>query len=240
MLDLEIDGIHPPSSYGIRRTGPLARGGLPRYKYVGMAGEPRVSGQILIVDGDPSSRSLVAGLLEQAGYATVAAATGKEALEAARHERPRLVVLEVCLSGVSGYEVCRELRDGFGEGLPIVFMSGERVEAIDRAAGLLIGGDDYLVKPLVPDELLARVRRLLSRAMPATVASGLTGRELEVLRFLADGFSQKRIAEELVISPKTVGTHTERILRKLGVHSQSQAVAQAYREGWVEAHAATR
>jgi DNA-binding NarL/FixJ family response regulator len=138
------------------------------------------------------------------------------------------------------YEVCRELRDEFGEGLPIIFMSGERVEVIDRAAGLLIGGDDYLVKPLVPDELLSRVRRLLSRTTQTIVASGLTGRELEVLRFLAAGLSQKGIAEELVISPKTVGTHIERIFRKLGVHSQSQAVALAYREGWVETPAARR
>jgi DNA-binding NarL/FixJ family response regulator len=205
-----------------------------------MAHDPRAHSRVLIVDGDPDSRSFVAGLLQQAGYATIEAEAGKEALDAARRERPRLVVLEVCLRDVSGYEVCRELRDEFGEGLPIIFMSGERVEVIDRAAGLLIGGDDYLVKPLVPDELLSRVRRLLSRSTQTTVASGLTGRELEVLRFLAAGLSQKGIAEELVISPKTVGTHIERIFRKLGVHSQSQAVALAYREGWVETPEARR
>lgn len=84
------------------------------------------------------------------------------------------------------------------------------------------------------------MRRLLARARPTSVASGLTGRELEVLRLLADGLSQKRIAEELVISSKTVGTHIERILRKLGVHSQSRAVGIAYREGWVEAPASRR
>jgi DNA-binding NarL/FixJ family response regulator len=199
-----------------------------------MARDLRARGRILIVDGDQGSRSFVASLLQQAGYATAEAESGREALDAFRRERPRLVVLEVCLHDVSGYEVCRELRDEFGEGLPIIFMSGERVGVIDRAAGLLIGGDDYLVKPLVPDELLSRVRRLLSRSMETSVASGLTGRELEILRYLAAGFSQKRIAEELVISPKTVGTHIERIFRKLGVHSQSQAVALAYREGWVE------
>ena len=195
---------------------------------------PRVSGHILIVDGDASCRAFVAGLLEQAGYATAGAAGAKEALDAARRERPQLVVLEVCLKGVSGYEVCRELRDEYGEGLPIVFMSGERVDPIDRAAGLLVGGDDYLVKPVVPDELLARVRRLLSRSKLARASSGLTGRELEVLRLLADGLSPARVAEELVISPKTVGTHIERILRKLGVHSQSQAIVAAYREGWAQ------
>lgn len=115
----------------------------------------------MIVGDDPSE---VCGVLEQAGYTTVEAATGHEALYVARQERPRLVVLEVCLSDVSGYEVCRELRDEFGENLPIIFMSGERIESIDRTAGLLIGGDDYLVKPIVADELLARVRRLLSRS----------------------------------------------------------------------------
>lgn len=203
-----------------------------------MTGDPGVCGRVLIIDGDASSRSFVAELLQQAGYPTAEAEAGKEAIAAARQERPRLVVLEVSLRDVSGYEVCRELRDEFGEGLPIIFMSGERVEVIDRTAGLLVGGDDYLVKPLVPDELLARVRRLLSRTLQATAASGLTGRELEILRFLAAGLPPKRIAEELVITPKTVGTHIERILRKLGVHSQSQAVALAYREGWVATPAA--
>jgi len=71
---------------------------------------------------------------------------------------PLLVVLEVALSDLSGYEVCRQLRDEFGEELPIILVSGERVDPLDRAVGLLIGADDYLVKPLDADEFLARVR----------------------------------------------------------------------------------
>jgi DNA-binding NarL/FixJ family response regulator len=187
---------------------------------------------ILIVDADAGVRGSVASVLKQAGYRTSEAASGEAALEAVRDERPRLVVVEVHLPGVSGYEVCRELRDGFGEGLPIMFVSGDRTESFDRVAGLLIGADDYLVKPFAFDELVARVRALLRRseATPPSHASTLTSRELEVLRLLSEGLGQGEIASRLVVSPKTVGTHIEHIFKKLGVHSRAEAVAAAYRE----------
>jgi DNA-binding NarL/FixJ family response regulator len=110
-----------------------------------------------------------------------------------------------------------------------VLVSGARTEPSDRVAGLLIGADEYLIKPLEPDELLARARRLLSRTPVATLAmdSPLTGREIQVLQLLADGLSQDAIAKELFISSKTVATHIERILGKLGVRSRAQAVALA-------------
>ena len=81
---------------------------------------------------------------------------GEEALAAAVVERPAAVVLEVDLPDVDGFEVCRELRDRFGDRLPIVLVSGTRVSSHDRVAGLLIGADDYLVKPVDADELLVR------------------------------------------------------------------------------------
>src|SRR5512133_1403309 len=116
---------------------------------------------IFVVDDDGRSRTLVSRVLKRVGFRTYEAETGEEALAAAKRERPALVILEVLLPGVAGYEVCRELKDAFGEALPIVFVSGSRTEPGDRVAGLLVGGDDYLVKPFDPDELLARVRRLL-------------------------------------------------------------------------------
>jgi two-component system, NarL family, nitrate/nitrite response regulator NarL len=192
---------------------------------------------ILIVDGDRQSRALISRVLKRVGYSTYEAETGEEALAAAKRERPALVVLEALLPGVSGYEVCRELKDEFGEALPIVFVSGTRTEPGDRVAGLLVGGDDYLVKPFDPDELLARVRRLL----PPRLARGettrkLTRRELDVLSLLVEGLSQPEIAERLFISPKTVGKHIEHILAKLGVHNRAQAVALAVRDELIENH----
>jgi DNA-binding NarL/FixJ family response regulator len=180
---------------------------------------------------------LISRVLNRAGYTTCVAETGEEALAAAKRERPALVIVEALLPGVSGYEVCRELKDEFGETLPIVFVSQNRTEPGDRVAGLLVGGNDYLVKPLDPNELLARVRRLLSAA-PAGLrtAHKLTGRELDVLSLLVEGLNQPEIAERLFITAKTVGKHIEHILAKLGVHSRAQAVAVAVRDELVEAH----
>jgi DNA-binding NarL/FixJ family response regulator len=191
---------------------------------------------ILVVDDDPGCRALCSSLLGQAGFPTREAANGHEAIAAAHEFRPRLVLLDVCLPGLSGYEVCRELRDRFDDDVPIIFVSGEKTDTLDGVAGLLVGADDYLRKPFSPDELLARVRRLVRRAGPVSARNGhLTPREHEVLRLLARGAAQLDIALELRISTKTVSTHIERILSKLGARSRAQAVAVAYLDGLVEA-----
>jgi DNA-binding response OmpR family regulator len=194
------------------------------------------AGSILIVDEDHDARSFTSTTLHDAGYATREVASGEDALKAAHRRPPILVLLEVRLSGISGYEVCRELRVRLGDSLPIIFLSGTRTDPLDRVAGLLIGADDYLVKPFAPDELIARVRGLIRRATPqaSAVASKLTQREQEVLRLLAEGLSQQDIASRLRISPKTVSTHMEHIFAKLGVHSGVQAVALAYRDNLID------
>jgi DNA-binding NarL/FixJ family response regulator len=191
--------------------------------------------RILIVDDDHQSRALVSGVLERAGYSTYEAKTGEEAVAAARRERPTLAVIEALLPGVSGYEVCRELKEEFGETLPIIFLSGTRKEPGDRAAGLLLGGDDYLIKPFDAGELLARVRRLLPRRSEGgQTTRTLTKREIDVLSLLSEGLTQSEIAKKLVISPRTVGKHIEHILAKLGVHNRTQAVALALRDELIE------
>jgi DNA-binding NarL/FixJ family response regulator len=189
-------------------------------------------GRILLVEDDECCREHLATVFRQAGYEACEAATGEEALETARREQLGLVVLDVCLPGISGYEVCHELRQEFGERLPIILVSGLRTESLDRVAGLLLGADDYLVKPFAPDELLVRVRKLIRRAAPLVAAAEprLTSRELEVLRLLADGLGQDEIAGRLFISTKTVATHIDHILGKLGVRSRAQAVALAFRD----------
>ena len=199
-----------------------------------MGGEASLKrGSILIVDDDPSTRELIATIVGEAGYATHQAESGSDALRSVRHEVPVLVLLDVNLPGMCGYEVCRLLRDEFGEQFPIVFISGARTESYDRVAGLLLGANDYIAKPFAPDELLARVQSLLShrRSVAARrVASHLSGRELQVLRLLSSGLAPDDIGRVMAISRKTVGTHVEHIYMKLGVQTRAQAVAVAYRD----------
>jgi DNA-binding NarL/FixJ family response regulator len=211
-----------------------------------MSGEPLV----LVADSDRSCRKLIAGLLRRIGIETAEAGSGPQALELVARLRPHVVLLEVNLSEVNGYSVCRELRDEYGRAIAVIFVSGERTTAADRVAGLLVGADDYIVKPFDDDELLARVRAALRRVepMPAEENSSppssaylLTNREREVLSLLARGLTQTDIAGNLFISPKTVGGHIQRVMAKLGVHSRAQAVALAHEQGLaeVEAHSIT-
>jgi DNA-binding NarL/FixJ family response regulator len=192
---------------------------------------------ILLVDNEREALEFMRGVLHKAGYATFAASSGEEALDAVGDEMPWLVILDVCLPGISGYEVCRELRRRFGDGLPIIFASSLRTESYDRVAGLLLGGDEYLTKPVAADELVIRVERLMRRSVPVdpSVTRRLTTRELEVLRLLAEGCSVREVASRLFITEKTVSTHIDHILVKLGVHSRAQAVAVAYRREIVKA-----
>jgi len=194
-------------------------------------------GPVLVADADAQARAALCHVLETVGLPTVQASTGEDALDKARRSHPDLVILDVGLPLLSGYEVCRQLKTEFGDRIAIVFVSGDRVEPYDRVAGLYVGGDDYLAKPFDPGELLARVRRLLPHAMPEPESrlrrTTLTGREREVLALLASGRSQAVIALELRISPKTVGNHLQNILAKLGAHSRAEAVALSYRDGLV-------
>jgi DNA-binding NarL/FixJ family response regulator len=185
---------------------------------------------ILIADPDETSRKLAAEALCRVGFSTLEAESGEEAIEVARRERPRVAVLEVCLTGICGYEVCRALKDEFGERMSIVFVSATRKEPHDRVGGLLLGANDYMGKPFDSDELAARVRNLAERSAPRGGASHLTPREGEVYELLAKGLDQEEIARRLFISPKTVATHIEHVLAKLGVRSRAQAVALAYQE----------
>jgi DNA-binding NarL/FixJ family response regulator len=213
------NGVQPASGKG-------SGGGVIRRNGAG--------GGILVVDDDADFRALVVSALAQAGFDPDEAANGSDALECATRKRPSLVVLDVRLPDLSGYEVCRELRDRLGASVPVMFVSGERIESFDRVAGLLVGGDDYLVKPFELDELVARARRLVERPRGSKQASSLTGREHEVLILLADGFTPAQVADDLTISQSTVGTHIEHIYEKLGARTRAHAVGIAFRSGLLE------
>ena len=192
----------------------------------------RPRGPVLVCDDDPLIRDLIVTTLADHGFVTYQTAGGMDALRVARRERPHVVLLDVQLPDLSGYQVCRKLREEFGDGIGIVFVSGMRTESFDRVAGLLLGANDYITKPFMLDELVVRVDRLEQTCRPAaprSVEAKLTRRELEVLRLLASGMGSEDVARLLVVARKTVDKHIEHILLKLGVHTRAQAVALAFR-----------
>jgi two-component system phosphate regulon response regulator PhoB len=132
--------------------------------------EKQASGgdRILVVDDEPDIIALVAYHLARSGYRVSTAATGTEALQAARDEQPALVVLDLMLPELSGFEVLERLRaDRALADTPVLMLTARRDEP-DRVQGLSLGADDYLVKPFSPQELVLRVRNILRRSRTKT------------------------------------------------------------------------
>jgi two-component system OmpR family response regulator len=118
-------------------------------------------GRVLVVDDESNITELVGTALRYVGFEVATAANGRDAMETARTFRPEIIVLDVMLPDLDGFEVTRRLR---GEGLraPILFLTA-RDGTEDKVAGLTIGGDDYVTKPFSLEELVARVRAVLRR-----------------------------------------------------------------------------
>lgn len=117
--------------------------------------------KILIVDDDPHIREVLRYALDKAGYVIREAGDGQQALKLYHSENPDLIVLDIKMPEMDGTEVCRMIRQQ--DSTPIVFLSSKD-EEIDRILGLELGGDDYVIKPFSPRELVARVRAVLRRS----------------------------------------------------------------------------
>jgi two-component system OmpR family response regulator len=152
---------------------------------------------VLVVDDEPNIRDLVEVTLRFHGFAVVTAGTGEDALSRARQDRPRLIVLDVMLPDIGGFEVCRRLRAS-GDETPVIFLTA-RDTSSDTVTGLALGGDDYVTKPFSVDALVARVRAVLRRSGGGQAADEVlrvAGLELDEARWTV-----RRDGAQIELSP---------------------------------------
>jgi DNA-binding response OmpR family regulator len=122
-----------------------------------------MANRILIIEDDPATSRLVEYSLRHAGYDVLRAANGLEGIRKALTEAPDLVILDVMLPGLDGFEICHRLKsDAATTRLPILMFSAKAQE-IDKTTGLKVGADEYLTKPAAPAEIISRVQKLLAK-----------------------------------------------------------------------------
>jgi DNA-binding NarL/FixJ family response regulator len=213
--------------------------------------------KILIVDDDITLRTAMIRYLQNRGYSVQSAGSGVEGLSLFEQDPPDLVVSDVMMPEMDGYEFCRRLRaTRLGQLVPFIFLSS-RKDLDDRVQGHQIGADDYLVKPFEPKELVAKIEAQLERsrrihseivrlmqqssasppqvAPPATQALiplPLTPAEEKVFWEVIQGYTNKQIGDRLFVSPRTVQTHLSNILSKLALENRSQLIRYAFEHGY--------
>lgn len=152
--------------------------------------------RLLVVDDEPAILDVLATSLRFLGYEVTEAATGRAALAAVREHAPHLVLLDVMLPDLDGFEVVRRLRQG-GSEVPVVFLTA-RESGADVVGGLDLGADDYITKPFRLAEVAARVRAVLRRGEGRTVRDVLTCADLEVD---TDTYEVRRAGQRVELSP---------------------------------------
>ncbi len=155
-----------------------------------------MAASLLIVDDEPNLLSMLAAALRHHGFAVSTAVNGRDAIEVTKQQRPDLVVLDVMMPELDGFEVCRRLRAA-GDQTPILFLTA-RESTEDKVRGLTLGGDDYLEKPFSLEELVARAEAILRRAGHNGAAVTF---ELADLRMDDDAHRVQRGGQEVNLSP---------------------------------------
>jgi DNA-binding NarL/FixJ family response regulator len=206
--------------------------------------------KILVVDDDVTLQTALIDDLEQRGYLVQAIATATAALAMFEQDPADLVVSDILMPDVDGFEFCRRLRaTRAGQLVPFIFLSSQAA-VDDRVQGHAMGADDYLMKPFEPRELLAKIESQLERSrrfnaelvrlmqqsspptsMPAPPPLPLTRAEKKVFWQVVQGHTNKQIGDRLTVSPRTVQTHLSNILSKLGLENRSQLVRYAFEQG---------
>jgi DNA-binding NarL/FixJ family response regulator len=212
--------------------------------------------RVLIVDDHSLFRDGIGSLLQAAGFEVVGGASnGQEAIEAAVRLRPELILMDVSMPEMTGIEAARHIKAQLPE-VKIVMLT---VSDDDRVLidAVKAGASGYLLKSLDSNEFLAMLegvqrgesamqRQTMSRLLDSLSDFSrepvieLTLRELELLKWVAQGYSNKAIAQEMSISPNTVKYHMKSVLQKLAVQNRAEAVARAMRAGWLPEQPAAR
>lgn len=200
-------------------------------------GEAQAMERVYLVDDEAAVRRSVGFMLKTSGYDVEAFESGEEFLKAAAHLAPGCVLLDVRLSGIDGLSVQKALKDS-GIMLPVIIITGHGDVGLAVRA-MKAGAVDFLEKPFAKSVVLAALEQAslhnhgqaaLARLAEGAAArlNGLTPRERDVLNGLVDGQSNKVIAYDLGISPRTVEIHRANLMSKLGVHSLSDALKIAF------------
>jgi DNA-binding NarL/FixJ family response regulator len=200
---------------------------------------------VLVVDDSPETLRMLTDALDQAGMTVMVALDGSSAMKVVEQITPDIILLDAVMPGFDGFEACRRLKSEPAlSHVPVVFMTGlSDTENIVR--GLDAGGVDYVTKPVVIEEMLARIRvhltnsRLLRHASSETTDPHdlrenfkLTSREAEVLSWLSKGKTNRDIAQILGLSPRTIDKHLEQIYAKLGVENRTAAALAVASKNW--------
>src|SRR5438874_3309964 len=147
------------------------RGGVVQSGGASLSGAAQAEARLLVVEDDPNILELLSASLRFAGFSVSTATNGARAVQVAREDRPDLIVLDVMLPDLDGFEVIRKLRDG-GTRTPVVFLTA-RDATDDKIRGLTLGGDDYVTKPFSLEELTARIKAVLRRTQGEPTPSKL-------------------------------------------------------------------
>jgi DNA-binding NarL/FixJ family response regulator len=197
---------------------------------------------VLLIEDQADMRENLATILEMENYVVLCAADGRQGLALAGEEKPDLILCDVMMPHMNGYEVLQGIRENRTiAGTPFVFLSAKG-EKRDQRAGMNLGADDYLTKPVAASDLLAAISARLEREQQRPAAGfhpdfgsavplealGLTPREAEVLLWVAQGKSNPEISTILGVAQNTIKKHLQNCFEKLGVDNRNAATILAW------------